>query len=127
MWPFLAQLIGGPIISGLIGGYKAKLAAGNTSERIAADLAEREIGIQSREAELQTQLRIAQVGHWYEPEHLMGYIATFYLGKLVVWDTMLGLGSTLPLHGWADVTLTAIVAMYFGKRGFENIARILKR
>jgi hypothetical protein len=41
MWELLANLIGGPIVTGLIKAYQAKLAAGNTSERIAADLAAR--------------------------------------------------------------------------------------
>jgi hypothetical protein len=45
----------------------------------------------------------------------------------VVWDRVLGLGSTAPLSGdvsqWAMIVMTA----YFGGRSIEKIARILAR
>ena len=40
---------------------------------------------------------------------------------------MLGLGTTPKLYGWGDVTATLIIGAYFGKRTFENVARIIKR
>jgi hypothetical protein len=49
------------------------------------------------------------------------------LGKLLVFDKVLGLGTTDPLAGFAEVTANLIVAFYFAKRGFENVARIIKR
>ena len=48
-------------------------------------------------------------------------------GKLLVWDKVLGLGSTDPLAGFASVTSNLVVSFYFAKRGFENVARIIKR
>jgi hypothetical protein len=48
-------------------------------------------------------------------------------GKLLVWDKVLGLGTTDPLAGFAAVTSNLVVSFYFAKRGFENIARIIKR
>ncbi len=48
-------------------------------------------------------------------------------GKLLVWDKILGLGTTDPLAGFASVTANLVVSFYFAKRGFENIARIIKR
>jgi hypothetical protein len=48
-------------------------------------------------------------------------------GKLLVWDKVLGLGVTDGLSGFAATTANLVVAMYFGKRGFENVARIIKR
>jgi phage terminase large subunit len=47
--------------------------------------------------------------------------------KLLVWDKVLGLGSTDPLAGFASVTSNLVVSFYFAKRGFENVARIIKR
>lgn len=123
---WLSSLIAGPIVKGVLDGYKAKLASGNTSERIAAELAERELSVQEREIAAQTQLRIAQIGHWYEPEHLASYIFILYLGKVVVWDTMMGLGSTPAIKGDVGVWLGWIAAFLFGKRGIENVARIIK-
>jgi hypothetical protein len=127
MWTWLASLIGGPVVNGLIESYKAELAAGNTQERIAADLASRERAVQQRELEVEGKLRVAELGKWYEPDKLMGYAAAIYFGKLLIWDKVLALGSTDALAGWASTTANLIVMFYFGKRGFENVARILKR
>ena len=48
-------------------------------------------------------------------------------GKLLVWDKVLGLGTTEALAGFAATTSNLVVGFYFAKRGFENIARIIKR
>lgn len=48
-------------------------------------------------------------------------------GKLLVWDKVLGLGTTEPLAGFASATSNLVVSFYFAKRGFENVARIIKR
>ena len=48
-------------------------------------------------------------------------------GKLLVWDKILGLGTTDPLAGFASVTSNLVVSFYFAKRGFENVARIIRR
>ena len=47
--------------------------------------------------------------------------------KLLVWDKVLGLGTTDPLAGFASITSNLVVSFYFAKRGFENVARIIKR
>jgi hypothetical protein len=48
-------------------------------------------------------------------------------GKLLMWDKVLGLGTTDPLAGFASVTSNLVVSFYFAKRGFEDVARIIKR
>jgi hypothetical protein len=48
-------------------------------------------------------------------------------GKLLIWDKVLGLGTTDGLAGFASTTSNLIAASYFAKRGFENVARIIKR
>jgi hypothetical protein len=47
--------------------------------------------------------------------------------QLLVWDKVMGLGTTDPLVGFAAVTANLVVSFYFAKRGFENVARIIKR
>lgn len=111
----------------VVDGYKAKLDSETSIEHTRASLAGQELGLQAREAELQTQLRIAQIGRWYEPEHLFGYALAAFYTKCVVWDTMLGLGSTPALGGDIQTWSTLIIGVYFGKRGIENVARILAR
>ena len=122
IWATLGNLIAGPLVNA----YKAKLDAGNTTERLAADLASRELDVQAKEIEVQHQLRIAQVGHWYTPESLFGYIMVIYFAKVVLWDKVLALGSTDPITGAAAEWAMIIMMFYFGKRGIENVARILK-
>ena len=48
-------------------------------------------------------------------------------GKLLVWDKVLGLGTTDPLAGFASATSNLVVSFCFAKRRFENLARIIKR
>lgn len=126
----LLSFLGGPVIQGMIAGYKAKLDAGNTTEKIAADLAGRELEVQQKEIEVTAQLKTAEIGKWYEPDHLLGYTMCIYFGKLVLWDKVLGSlthGNTDPLTGEAATWGGMVMTFYVGLRGIQNIARIIKR
>jgi len=127
MWAALFSWLGSFIAGPLVEAYKAKLQQGTDRDKLAADLAGRELAVQQREAEVQTQYRIAEIGHWYEPDKLMGYCVAAYFGKLLVWDKVLGLGTTDALAGFASVTANLVVSFYFAKRGIENVVRIIKR
>lgn len=126
---WLGNLIGGPFAKAAVEAYRAKLSAENTSEKITADLAARELGVEQREAELANQAVIAEQGRWYTalPRPLFAFAFVIYAWKVVVFDKVLGLGSTDPLTGdvaqWAMIVLTA----YFGGRSIEKVARILSR
>jgi GTA TIM-barrel-like domain len=56
---------------------------------------------------------------------LFAFAFVIYCWKVVIWDKVMGLGSTPALSGdvsqWATVVLTA----YFGGRSLEKVARIL--
>lgn len=122
---WLLSLLGAPIFNAALDAYRAKLSAGNDKDRIAADLAARELDVQRAEIEAQTQYRIATVGKWYEPEKIIGYSVAFIIAKVLVWDICLGWGSTPEPKGWiANVTLM-VIGFYFGKRGAENVAKIV--
>ncbi|MGJ4945870.1 hypothetical protein ACQR1W_35275 [Bradyrhizobium sp. HKCCYLS1011] len=127
MWMTILSFFGGPVIKGLIDAYQAKLKAGNTDAKIAADLAASEIAAQVSETSAVLQYRAAELGHWYEPDKLIGYCVAIYFAKLLVWDKVLGLGTTDPLAGFASMTANLVISFYFAKRGFENVARIIKR
>jgi hypothetical protein len=126
---FVGNLLGGPFAKAAVDASRAKLSSENTSEKIAADLAARELGVEQRERELATQAVIAEQGRWYTalPRPLFAFAFIIYVWKVVVWDKVLGLGSTDALSGdvaqWATVVLTA----YFGGRSLEKVARILGR
>lgn len=127
MWMTLLSFIGGPVVSGLIKAYQAKLAAGNTSEKIAADLASSEVATQRAEIEAQTQLKIAEIGHFWEPEKLFAYVTLFFYAKVLIYDKCLGWGTTDAVTGDVSTWAGLVMSFYFAKRGFENVARILKR
>jgi hypothetical protein len=126
---WLGNLLGGPFARAAVDAYRAKLTAENTSEKTAADLAARELAVEQRERELAAQVVIAEQGRWYTalPRPLFALAFIIYVWKVVVWDKVLGLGSTDPLSGdvaqWAMIVLTA----YFGGRSLEKVARILAR
>jgi hypothetical protein len=127
MWMAILKFLGGPVIAGLIDAYQAKLKAGNVDSKIAADLAATEIAAQQIEIQQNTALKISEIGHPWEPEKLAFYIVLIFFAKCVIWDTVLGLGITPALKGDVSIWAGLVMSFYFGKRTFENVARIIKR
>lgn len=121
---WLGNLLGGPFAKAAVDAYRAKLTADNTGEKIAADLT-----VEQREREVDAQIVVAEQGRWYTalPRPLFAAAFIIYTWKVVVWDRVLGWGTTPPLSGdvgqWAMIVLTA----YFGGRSLEKVARILGR
>lgn len=127
MWQIIMGFIGGPVIKGLLDAYNANLKYKTQDATIAADLAGKEIAAQQIEKQADTQLKIAEIGHPWEPEKLAFYVTLIFYAKCVIWDTILGLGTTPALKGDVSVWAGLIMSFYFAKRGFENVARIIKR
>lgn len=127
MWMAILSFLGGPVIKGLIDAYQAKIKAGNIDSKIASDLAATEIAAQTTEMQAASQLKIAEIGHPWEPEKLAFYVTLAFYTKCLVWDKMLALGTTDPLAGDVSVWADMIMAFYFGKRTFENVARIIRK
>lgn len=126
---WLGNVLGGPFARAAVDAYRAKLAAENTSEKIAADLAARELVVEQRERELANAMVLAEQGRWYTavPRPLFAIAFIIYVWKVVVWDKVLGLGTTDALTGdvsqWATIVLTA----YFGGRSLEKIVQVLMK
>jgi hypothetical protein len=127
MWMTILSFLGGPVVKALIDAYQAKLKAGNVESKIASDLAASEIAAQTAEMNATLQYRVAELGRWYEPDKLIGFCVAVYFAKLLVFDKVLGLGTTDPLAGFAATTSNLVVSFYFAKRAFENVARIIRR
>jgi hypothetical protein len=127
MWQAIIGFIGGPVIKGLIDAYNLHLRAETTDAKTAADLAAREIVAQQIEMQAITQLKVAETGHPWEPEKLAFYVVLVFFAKCVIWDTVIGLGTTPPLKGDVSMWAGLVMSFYFGKRTFENVARIIKR
>lgn len=129
MWSWLTTLIGGPVVTGLINAYKARLDAANTRDRLAADLAAKEIEAEIDARRQGNALLIAEQGRWYTAiiRPLLALPVIIYLWKVIVWDKVLGLGTTDPLGGTVAEWAGLIVATYVGGRTIEKVARILRR
>ena len=50
-----------------------------------------------------------------------------YLWKVIVWDKVLGLGTTDPITGMVADWIGTIVNAYVGGRSIEKVTRILRR
>ncbi len=129
MWTAILSFLGGPIVNGLISAYKAKLAATNTTDAQAADLAKTEIMGEIALRQTEASIIRQEQGWWVTaiPRPLFAFIFIIYIGKCVVWDKVLGWGTTDPLSpelAWAE---HIILVGYFGGRTIEKCFRIFKR
>jgi hypothetical protein len=104
-------------------------ASGHTPERIGADLAARELALETRERKLAVQQNIADEGRWLTaaPRAIAFWSFAIFIAKCVVWDKVLGLGSTDPLTGALDTWAGWLMALWFGGRSAAKVARIFAR
>jgi len=124
MWTWLASLLGGPVINGLIGAYKAKLEAANTEGAQAADLAVTAIAAEIEVRKSAQAIIIAEQGRWWTalPRAIVQWSFAVFVAKCVVWDTVLGWGTTEPLGGDIATWAGWVMALWFGGRSLEKIA-----
>ena len=127
MLQLILNWLGGPVISAGIEAYKAKITAENDADARTTELAGKALLLDQREAELMSQERIALIGRWYEPVNLMGYLLVLYIGKVVLFDSMLGLGETPAIKGAVGEWLGMIATFFVGTRGAVSVAAILRR
>lgn len=126
MWLTIMQFIGGPVVSAMISAYREHLKATTTDKQTAATLAAQQIAAETSDNQAIAQLKIAQIGHPFEPEKLAMYITLVYYAKCIIWDKVLGLGSTDVVAGPIAVWAGLIMSFYFAKRGAENVTTIIK-
>jgi hypothetical protein len=129
MLQWFAQFLTAPIIGGFIEAYKAKLAADNTQDRTAADLAAKAIAAEIDARKSANAVIIAEQGRWYTAmiRPLLALPVIIYLWKVIVWDKVLGLGTTDAIGGDVGVWAGMIVTTYVGGRSLEKIARTIWR
>lgn len=129
MIAWLASFLSGPIVNGLISAYKARLDAANTRDHQAADLAKTEILGEIELRKQEKELLQSEQGWWVtaliRPLFALPFIA--FAWKVIVWDKVLGLGSTDALDPNMWSVFITVVSAYFGGRTIEKVARIFKR
>jgi hypothetical protein len=127
MLAWLAQFLTAPIVNGFIAAYKAKLDAQNSRDAKAAELAEKTILAEIEARRSADAIIIAEQGRWYTAivRPLLAAPVIVYLWKVIVWDKVLGLGSTDALAGDVAAWAGMIVTTYVGGRSLEKIARTI--
>ncbi|MFG1389096.1 hypothetical protein [Xanthobacter versatilis] len=121
---WLLSLLSGPLVGQVLGAFRAKLDAQTEHDKIQADVAMKAI-----EAEIDTQrearaILIAEQGRWYTAivRPLFALPFVIYINKLVLWDKVMGLGSTDPLSPELWQLCMTIIGAYFIGRSAEKIA-----
>ena len=128
MWAFLLNLISGPIIGALTSAYKARLEAGNTTEAHAIDLAKYEIQGEVAARQIEASIIRQEQGWWVTAmiRPLMALPFIVFTFKVVVYDKVLGWGTTDPLDPNMWNVYITVVGGYFGGRTIEKVARIFR-
>lgn len=126
---FLAKFLTGPILQKAVDAYKAKLDAQNTQDAKAVELATQEIAGEIRLEQERTRLLIAEQGWWVTAmiRPLFAFPLILYFWKIIVYDKMLGWGTTDPLTGLVGDWAGLIILAYFGGRSLEKVARVFAK
>jgi hypothetical protein len=132
MLGMILNFLGGGVITSIVNGvlnaYKAKLAASSTTEAHEVDLAKAEIlgEIALRQAE--ASIIRQEQGWWVTAiiRPLLAFPVVIYMWKVVVFDTVLHLGTTPALGGAVGDWAGWIVLAYVGGRSIEKVARIFR-
>src|SRR3954467_8572608 len=129
MWTWLASLLGGPVVNRLIEAYRGRLEAANAEGAQAADLAAKAIAAEIEVRKSAQAIIIAeQAQSWTAlPRALVQWSFAVFVVKCVVWDTVLGFGTTEPLGGDIQAWAGWVMALWFGGRSLEKIATLIWR
>ena len=127
MWQWLASFLTAPIINGFLDAYKAKLDSQNTQGAQAAEVARAALLAEVDARTSVNAIIIAEQGRWYTAmiRPLLALPVIIYLWKVIVWDKVLGWGTTDVIAGDVGVWAGTIVTTYVGGRSLEKIARTI--
>jgi hypothetical protein len=83
----------------------------------------------SRPAARHPAVIIAEQGRWYTAiiRPLLAFPIIIYFWKVIVWDKVLGFGTTDPITGMIADWTGMIITAYVGGRSIEKVARIFRR
>jgi hypothetical protein len=130
---WLISLITGPVLSAITGpfleAYKARLSAANQKDAKAVELAVKEIEAEIESRKQAGAIIIAEQGRWYTAivRPLIVLPFAVYIWKVMIWDIVLGWGSTDAVRGDVANLMMIVIGSYFGGRTIEKVAQIFKR
>ncbi len=116
----LSLLTGGLLdrfIAPLERAYQAKISAQTNKDKLAADQA-----IKFYEGQIALATTAAQNDKWWSTRELIGKCALIYVGKIVVWDTVLGWGITPDPGPQVSGIVMMVIGFYFGSKAATDIA-----
>lgn len=95
------------ITDGIVKWQIAKENAKTDKDRIEA-----EVNIAALEAKRDVQVTATIHDKWWSPRTLIGFIVVIFLGKIYIWDSVLGWGVTRP-GTYILETTNIVVSFYF--------------
>jgi hypothetical protein len=127
MWQWLASFLTAPIINGFLDAYKAKLDSQNTQSAQAVEVARAALLAEVDARKSANAIIIAEQGRWYTAmvRPLLVLPVILYLWKVIVWDKVLGWGTTEVIAGDVGIWAGTIVTTYVGGRSLEKIAKTI--
>jgi hypothetical protein len=102
---------------------KALAAAYAARENAKTDAAR--LRVEQDIAELQARRDVqlsAASDPWWSPRSIMGWSVAAYVGKIIVWDTVLGLGVTVYPGDQVTAIVMTVIGFYFASKAVEGIA-----
>ena len=129
MMGMIFGFLGGPLLNNLLGAYKARLENASGQDKMAVELAIKEIEAEIDARRNANTIIIAEQGRWWTaaPRAIVQWSFALFVAKVVVWDKVLGWGSTDPLNGDVASWAGMLMAMWFGGRTIEKVAQIFRR
>jgi len=129
MLQWILSVLSAPVFNTIVEAYKAKLAATNTQDKLAVDLAVKEIEAEIAARAQASAIIVAAQGRWWTSmiRPLAALPVVIYIWKVIVYDKVLGLGTTDAIAGDVGTWAGVIITTYFGGRTIEKVARIFRR
>lgn len=123
-WSWLLSLLGGPLVGQVIAALNKRVDAETERQKIDADTAVKAIDAEIEARREARAILIAEQGRWYTAiiRPLFALPFVIYIGKLVVWDKVLGLGTTDPLSPELWSVCMTVIGAYFIGRTVEKVA-----
>jgi hypothetical protein len=127
MLKWLASFLTAPIVNGFLDAYRAKLESKNTEGAQAVEVTRAALLAEIEVRKSANAIIIAEQGRWYTAvvRPLLALPVIIYLWKVIVWDIVLGWGTTDPIAGDVGVWAGTIVTTYVGGRSLEKIAKTI--
>jgi len=126
---WIISFLSAPLLAAVVDGYKAKLAAAGTQDAQAVDLAKAELLATIEANKAGNALLIAEQGRWYTAavRPCFALLVLIVFAKILVYDKVLGLGTTDAIDPKMWTAITIILSSYFGGRSLEKIATVFAR